>query len=130
MPCDGVKIQEYVDNMIQLQNAGKQISRAATIVSVLVDGGLAGAFVECLINSVIGSLVGNAIVNAFVGLAIIAEYSQRVGTWRAINLKNRCSECQLKGHNKSNCPALNGSKASCKAFTGFVSLPSITAALE
>jgi len=118
-PCNGEWILEANKQMQAALKAGGQLKDVAMVIDALGTGGLVGWMVDKLINLVVGWAVGDKITQAILALAIIAEYAaaDRVSFKAAISLKNQCSICGFKGHNKQNCPAENGNKT----FHDFVS---------
>jgi len=97
------------------------------IVHILTGG------ISAVVDFVAGKIVGlfakrvglTQNITAAIGGSIIAiEYSTREGNSKAQranawNLKNKCGQCRMKGHNKQNCPLLQGG-AEANAWQQFV----------
>lgn len=102
---DANLIMDIFNKIHSAVKTGMAIKSAITVGAGLIDGGasaLGDWLLTKMISLVVGASAGKAINATILAVAITMEYKARTGKLKF--LKNKCSVCHMKGHNKSNCP--------------------------
>ena len=105
MSVDAQLIMNVFNKIHSAVSKGMAIKSAITTGAALCDGGasaLADWLLTKMISLIVGATAGDAINATILAVAITLEYRARTGKLKF--LKNKCSNCHMKGHNRSNCP--------------------------
>ncbi len=99
-------------SIINAYNVGMDALQAGHDVKTVLHlacGGISGV-VDLIVSKIVSALMNASGVSRMIHEAIVAaivstEYTVRNGrALGSVSLKNKCSECHMKGHNIRNCP--------------------------